>query len=70
VHQVTDALAKREINVASLESRLTHAPFTGMPMFHLVAELEIPNEATLRAVTAEVEALCEDLDLSCFFEPP
>jgi glycine cleavage system transcriptional repressor len=68
VHQVTDALARREINVASLESRLTHAPFTGMPMFHLVAELEIPNEDSLRSVTAELDELCEDLDLTCAFE--
>lgn len=68
VHRVTDALAKREINVASLESRLTHAPFSGMPMFRLVAELEIPNEPTLQAVTAEMEKLCEELDLTCAFE--
>ncbi|MBW2524266.1 MAG: ACT domain-containing protein [Deltaproteobacteria bacterium] len=68
VHQVTDALAKREINVASLESRLTHAPFSGMPMFRLVAELEIPNAETLSAVATELEELCEELDLTCAIE--
>jgi glycine cleavage system transcriptional repressor len=66
VHAVTDLLAKRAVNVASLESRVTFAPDSGTPLFVLEAELEVPSEVTLAELERELAELAQDenLDLS------
>jgi glycine cleavage system transcriptional repressor len=63
VHAVTDLLAKRAVNVASLESRLTFAAETGTALFEHDAELQIPSEATLAELKRELAALCQDENL-------
>jgi glycine cleavage system transcriptional repressor len=63
VHAVTDLLAKRAVNVASLESRLSFAADTGTPLFDLEAELQVPSEATLAELRRELGALCQDENL-------
>jgi glycine cleavage system transcriptional repressor len=66
VHAVTDLLAKRTVNVASLESSLTFAADSGTPLFVLEAELQVPSEVTLAELERELAELAEDenLDLS------
>src|SRR5687768_18254857 len=66
VHGVSELLAKRGVNVASLESRLAHAPLSGTPMFVLEAELQVPSELALSALRKELGAACEaeNLDFS------
>src|SRR6186713_2907562 len=66
VHAVTDLLAKRTVNVASLESSLTFAPDSGTPLFVLEAELQVPSEVTLAELERELAELAQDenLDLS------
>lgn len=64
VHRVSETLAKRNVNVASLESRLTHAAFSGTPLFVLRAELEIPDAVSLTAIRAELDKLADALGLT------
>lgn len=66
VSRVTEVLARRGVNVASLESRLSYAPLSGTPMFVLEAELQIPSEVVLAELRRELSRQCdeENLDLS------
>ncbi|HKY40891.1 MAG TPA: ACT domain-containing protein [Polyangiaceae bacterium] len=66
VLRVSEILARRGVNVASLESRLSYAPLSGTAMFVLEAELQVPSEVALADLRRELEAQCdeENLDLS------
>lgn len=68
VHVVTDLLAKRAVNVASLESRLTFAPDSGTPLFVLDAELQVPSGVVLEELRRELAALCQDENLDLAFD--
>lgn len=68
VHAVTDLLAKRSVNVASLESRVTFAPDSGTPLFVLEAELQVPSEVALAELRRELAALCQDENLDLSFD--
>ena len=68
VHQVSELLAKLDINVASLESRVSFAPLSGTPMFILDAELQVPDQATLRRLRQDLTATCDEVDLDFSLE--
>ena len=68
VHRVSEALASRGINVASLESRLGHAAFTGTPIFTLQAELQVPDASALDTVREQLDHVCDELNLSFTLE--
>ena len=66
VLSISEILARRGVNVASLESHLAYAPLSGTPMFVLEAELQVPSEVALAELRRELTAQCdeENLDLS------
>jgi glycine cleavage system transcriptional repressor len=66
VLKISEILAHRGVNVASLESRLAYAPLSGTPMFVLEAELQVPSEVALAELRRELTSQCdeENLDLS------
>ncbi|HEY2409721.1 MAG TPA: ACT domain-containing protein [Polyangiaceae bacterium] len=68
VQRVAAVLAKRGVNVASLESRLSYAPLSGTPMFVLEAELQIPSALALSELRRELSATCDDENLDCVLE--
>jgi glycine cleavage system transcriptional repressor len=63
---VSEILARRGVNVASLQSHLSFVPESGTPMFVLEADLQVPSEAALVELQRELSAECdeENLDLS------
>ena len=63
VHAIAGILADRDINVASLESRLTHTPFSATPMFVLEAELQVPSKTVLSELRHDLAATCEEENL-------
>jgi glycine cleavage system transcriptional repressor len=69
VQVIAAILARRGINVASLESRLSHAPFSATPMFVLDASLQIPSKTVLSEVRTELTATCDDENLDFRLEP-
>ena len=69
VASVSRVLAGRGINVASLESRLQHAPLTGTPMFLLHAEVQIPSDAILSSLREDLAAACDEDNLEWSLDP-
>jgi glycine cleavage system transcriptional repressor len=63
VQAIAGILAKRNINVASLESHLSYAPFSATPMFVLVADLQVPSSTVLSDLRHELAATCEEGNL-------
>jgi glycine cleavage system transcriptional repressor len=68
VQAIAGILAKRNINVASLESHLSYAPFSATPMFVLVADLQVPSSTVLSDLRHEVAATCEEENLDFHLE--
>ena len=60
VQRVASVLAGRNVNVASLESRLAYAPESGTPMFILEAALQIPSALALADLRRELSTSCEE----------
>lgn len=69
VEVITSILADREINVASLQSRLTHAPFSATPMFVLEASLQVPSKTVLSELRSALTTACEEENLDFRLEP-
>ena len=68
VREVTQALAKRQINVEQLDTKVISAPMTGEPMFQATVHLRVPaavDEADLRA---EIEHIADQLSLDVSLE--
>jgi glycine cleavage system transcriptional repressor len=68
VHGVSEILARRGVNVASLESRLAYAPLSGTPMFVLEAELQLPGEVALSELRRDLASACEEDNLDFVLE--
>lgn len=68
VHRISEVVAELGINVASLESRLDRAPFSGTPLFNLDAELQLSDSAMLERLEAALARVCDELDLSYALE--
>jgi glycine cleavage system transcriptional repressor len=65
---VSDILARRGVNVASLESRLVYVPESGTALFVLEAELQVPSEVVLSELRRELSAQCDEENLDLSFE--
>ena len=69
VHSVAAILASHNINVASLESHLSYAPFSATPMFVLEASLQVPSKTVLSELRRQLTAACEEENLDFRLEP-
>lgn len=69
VHTVTGALAKREVNVASLQSRVVHLPLSGTPNFELEVEVEVPPSVSIPELEETIAGVCAQENLEFNFEP-
>jgi glycine cleavage system transcriptional repressor len=68
VAQVSSLLAGRKVNVAALDSRLSYAPLSGTPLFHLQARLQVPSETALATLRAELGKLSEEENLDVLLD--
>ena len=68
VQSVTKILARRGINVTALESRVSHAPESGTPLFVLEADLEVPSEVALSELRRELSKKCDEENLDVTLE--
>ncbi|MCK5799688.1 MAG: ACT domain-containing protein [Deltaproteobacteria bacterium] len=66
---VSEVLANLEINVVSLESRVTPAAFSGTPMFTLTASLAVATRPLMATLREELERVCDERNLSYGLEP-
>jgi glycine cleavage system transcriptional repressor len=68
VARVSAVLAGHQINVATMESRVSYAPLSGTPMFQLRAELEVPSSTGLSKLRGQLAELCDEENLDFWLE--
>ena len=69
VQSIAAILASSGINVATLESHLSYAPFSATPMFMLQATLQVPSKTALADLRHDLAATCEEENLDFHLEP-
>ncbi|MBN2160202.1 MAG: ACT domain-containing protein [Spirochaetes bacterium] len=68
VHYITSILHKRNINIESLESRVTNAPLSGAPIFKMICIINIPAEEKMSSIRKELEKLGDKMDIDIEME--
>jgi glycine cleavage system regulatory protein len=61
VHKVSAHLAARGINVESMETRLTRAPMSAAPLFHMDAIVSVPPGLLLEELESSMQQIGESL---------
>src|SRR5687768_589949 len=63
VHRLAHLLREMNVNIESLETRLTPAPYTGAPMFELEAVLSVPRATQLSQLRQKLAAACDEINM-------
>jgi glycine cleavage system transcriptional repressor len=65
VQRVASFLAERKINIRALDTRLTNAPITGLPLFSLHATVDIPSSQNVIEIRRGLESIAasENIDI-------
>jgi glycine cleavage system regulatory protein len=61
VHKVSAFLAAQRINVESMETRVTRAPMSAAPLFHMDAIIKVPPELSLAELDSSLQHIAESL---------
>jgi len=69
VHTVASALARRGVNITSLESTAYPAPFQGTTLFRMALRMTVPNELLLKQLRTEIERVAEGENIDVTMEP-
>jgi glycine cleavage system transcriptional repressor len=68
VHRVAEYLAEMQIQVDTMETRVTSAPITGTPLFSMDAEVQVPPEINLPVLRDKLEDLGDKLGVDIHFK--
>ena len=63
VHRLAHLLREMNVNIESLETRLTPAPYTGAPMFELEAVLSVPRSTQLSNLRQKLAGVCDEINM-------
>lgn len=63
VHRISHLLREMNVNIESLETRLTPAPYTGAPMFELEAVLAVPRATQLSLLRQKLGTACDEINM-------
>ena len=69
VHKISRLLNRIGINVARLDTRLSHAPLTGTPIFSLELEAQVPTDVPVVKLRAELASLAEAENIDIELHP-
>ena len=69
VREISAALAARAVNVEAFESRCKSAPMSGELLFHLSAELRIPENSSVEELRATLEQIGSELMVDVNLQP-
>lgn len=69
VHRVSHLLREMGVNIESLETRLTAAPYTGSPVFEMESELSVPKTTPLSQLRQRLAALCDEMNIDWELKP-
>lgn len=61
VHELSKALAERNINVSEMNTNVTSAPMTGEPLFEAEAEIQVPASIDLAELSEALEEIADEL---------
>lgn len=67
VHRITNVLARHDVNVSTLDTRLALAPTTGTPVFSLKLEAQVPAELSISRLRDALDELAEKENLDLDF---
>lgn len=63
VHGISHLLRELNVNIESLETRLSPAPYTGSPVFEMEAELSAPRGTPVNQLRQRLGALCDEMNM-------
>jgi len=69
VHDVTDYIAKQNINIETLDTSSYSAAHTGAPMFSLDMSISIPASMNVAQLKKDFLSFCDDLNLDAIVDP-
>jgi glycine cleavage system transcriptional repressor len=68
VHEITRVLHKRNINIQSMDTRVSRAPLSGAPIFNMKCVISIPVGEKLSSIRKELEKLGDRMDIDIEIE--
>ncbi len=68
VHDISDFLSSRRLNIEEIETKTYPAAHTGTPMFSLDMTISIPADSSVRSLRDEFITFCDDLNLDASLE--
>ncbi len=69
VHRVSHVLRESNVNIESLETRLTAAPYTGSPLFEMEMIVSVPRVTPISQLRQKLGILCDELNIDWKLEP-
>ena len=69
VHRISHLLRELNVNIESLETRLTAAPYTGAPVFEMESVLAVPRSTPLAQVRQRLGAMCDEMNMDWELKP-
>jgi glycine cleavage system transcriptional repressor len=63
VHGISHLLRELNVNIESLETRLSPAPYTGSPVFEMEAELSAPRGTPVNQLRQRLATLCDEMNM-------
>jgi len=69
VHRLAHLLRGLHVNIESLDTRLTPAPYTGAPIFEMELILSVPNTTSLSTMRQNIAAVCDELNVDWNLDP-
>jgi glycine cleavage system transcriptional repressor len=69
VHRVAHLLRGMQVNIESLDTRLTSAPYTGAPVFEMELILSVQKTTSLSQLRQNIQKLCDELNVDWNLDP-
>lgn len=63
VHEISHLLQSLNVNIESLETRLSPAPYTGSPVFEMEAVLAVPRATPVNHLRQRLGAMCDEMNM-------
>ena len=68
VHNISDFLSSRNLNIEEIDTNTYPAAHTGTPMFSLNMIVSVPADSSIRSLRDEFITFCDDLNLDASLE--
>jgi glycine cleavage system transcriptional repressor len=69
VHRVSHTLRQSQINIESLQTRLTPAPYTGAPLFEMELTLSVPKSVSFAQLRQSLAITCDAMNIDWDLRP-